>query len=170
MNHLWMLTIFFSPFPPFLGCFATWCPCIVYSRNRQHLRSLQYQGITLPSGTETNDAQCCMYCGLLLVGYGWVLQVGPGMIDKIRPKILIRFRWRRFALARKSASAMAFVAARWAIALSLGAATLVLSCRSAGRLNWKRETLTERGITASIWGFHAGCYKNDIFNTLALIV
>ena len=101
----------FLLFPP-SGCFAAWCPCIVYSRNRQRLRSLQYQGIPLPSGTEANDAQCCIYCGLLLVGYGWVLQVGPGIIDKIWPKILIRFRRRRFALARKSVSAMAFVAAR----------------------------------------------------------
>lgn len=53
----------------------------------QRLRSLQYQGIPLPSGTETNDAYCCMYCGLALVGYGWVLQVRPMMTDKIWPKI-----------------------------------------------------------------------------------
>jgi len=71
-----------------LCCFAAWCPCIVYSRNRQRLRSLQYQGIPLPSGTETNDAQCCIYCGLLIAGYGWVLQIRTR--EEIRERYGIR--------------------------------------------------------------------------------
>jgi hypothetical protein len=67
-----------DPFPPpslLLGCFAAWCPCIVYSRNRQHFRSLQTQGTVLPAGNEQMDDQCCIYCGLVVVGYAWVLQV-----------------------------------------------------------------------------------------------
>src|SRR5579863_8005508 len=70
------------------GCFAAWCPCIVYSRNRQHLRSLQTQGTVLPAGTEQMDDQCCIYCGLVVVGYGWVLQVRLAMVRSIRTKVL----------------------------------------------------------------------------------
>jgi len=58
-----------------LCCFAAWCPCIVWSRNRQRLRSLQYQGVALPAGSERTDEHCCMYCGLAAAGYGWVLQI-----------------------------------------------------------------------------------------------
>src|SRR6266851_5469331 len=60
------------------GCFATWCPCMAYSGNRQHLRSLQIEGTPLPPGSERMiDAYCCVYSGLFVVLHGWTLQVRP---------------------------------------------------------------------------------------------
>jgi len=58
-------------------CFVTWCPCMIYSRNRQHLRSLQIEGTPLPAGNErTIDANCCIYSGLRVVSLHWTLQIG----------------------------------------------------------------------------------------------
>jgi hypothetical protein len=74
--------LFYPPLSPFIaGCFAACCPCMAFSRNRQHLRSLQYQGTVLEAGGEENDAHCCMYCGLVITGYQWVLQVGFVYVD-----------------------------------------------------------------------------------------
>jgi len=72
-----------------LCCFATWCPCMVYSRNRQHLRNLQIEGIPLPPGNERMiDAYCCIYSGLLVLLYGSTLQIGT------RREIRARYRIR----------------------------------------------------------------------------
>jgi Cys-rich protein (TIGR01571 family) len=71
-----------SPFVA--GCFSTCCPCIVYSRNRQHLRSLQYQGTPLPAGSEKKDEHCCIYCGLVITSYQWILQVRSDCTDHMR--------------------------------------------------------------------------------------
>jgi Cys-rich protein (TIGR01571 family) len=84
-----------SSFPE--GCLAAWCPCIVYSRNRQHLRSLQYQGTPLPADRERNDDQCCIYGGLEITGYSWVMQVRSEDIDDMRLRLIrvsdqIRYR------------------------------------------------------------------------------
>ncbi len=50
-----------------------------YSRNRQHLRSLQIEGTPLPAGNErTIDVNCCIYSGLRVVYLNWILQVRPG--------------------------------------------------------------------------------------------
>jgi hypothetical protein len=72
--------LFFPPLSSFLaGCFVTWCPCMIYSRNMQHLRSLQIEGTPLPPGNErTIDANCCIYSGLRVVLLHWTLQVRPG--------------------------------------------------------------------------------------------
>src|ERR1700743_764772 len=58
-----------------VGCWSLWCPCVVYSYNRQRLLSLQNQGTPLPRGSESLDTSCCLYFGLVLFGFGWVLQV-----------------------------------------------------------------------------------------------
>jgi hypothetical protein len=60
------------------GCLATWCPCMAYSRNRQHLRSLQIEGTPLPPSSERMiDAYCCIYSGLFVVLQHWTVQVRP---------------------------------------------------------------------------------------------
>ncbi|KAH9957326.1 PLAC8 family-domain-containing protein [Russula dissimulans] len=58
-----------------LCCWAAWCPCVVYSKNKQRLRHLRYQGTSLPGGGEPCDDHCYIHGGLTLLGYGWVLQV-----------------------------------------------------------------------------------------------
>jgi hypothetical protein len=135
-------------FPPSLvGCFATWCPCYVYSGNKQHLRSLQTQGAVLPAGGEKTDDQCCIYCGLVVLGYAWVLQVTCCHGRLMRTRVLnAKYARPRFALVKKSASAMVSVAVASATALSLGAATPVLSPRSAGKSSWKSRISSD--------GFH----------------
>ena len=61
-----------------VGCWSLWCPCVVYSYNRQRLQSLQNQGTPLPRGSESLDTYCCIYCGLDCIGFSWILQVCLG--------------------------------------------------------------------------------------------
>jgi hypothetical protein len=74
-----MADLYILPIAHFLhipiGCFATWCPCFVFTHNKQHLRSLQTSGTPLPPGTEETDAECCIYCGLTYCHVAWILQV-----------------------------------------------------------------------------------------------
>jgi len=56
-------------------CWSLWCPCVVYSHNKQRLHSLQTQGTPLPRGSESLDAHCCIYGSLDCIGFGWILQV-----------------------------------------------------------------------------------------------
>ncbi|KAI9457431.1 PLAC8 family-domain-containing protein [Russula earlei] len=59
-----------------LCCWAVCCPCVVYSKNRQRLRSLQHQGAPLPGGGERYDDYCFIYgCLTVVTGYGWVLHI-----------------------------------------------------------------------------------------------
>jgi len=71
-----------------LCCFATWCPCFVYTHNKQHLRSLQANNAPLPPGTEQTDADCCIYCGLTYCSLSWILQLGPR--EDIRLRYAVR--------------------------------------------------------------------------------
>lgn len=71
-----------------IGCFATWCPCFVFTHNKQHLRSLQTSNAPLPPGTEQTDAECCIYAGLTYCSVSWILQVCLWWLVKTR-KILI---------------------------------------------------------------------------------
>ena len=52
---------------------SMWCPCVVYSTNRQRLRHLENQGTPLVGGGETFDGHCCIYA--VLGGYSWIMQV-----------------------------------------------------------------------------------------------
>jgi len=56
-------------------CWSLWCPCVVYSYNRQRLRSLQNQGTPLPRGSESLDTYCCIYSALDCTGFSWILQI-----------------------------------------------------------------------------------------------
>ncbi|KAH9052688.1 hypothetical protein EDB87DRAFT_1656266 [Lactarius vividus] len=57
------------------GCWATWCPCVVYSKNKQRFQHLQIRGTPLPSGGERFNDTCCIYGCLIPTGYAWVLNV-----------------------------------------------------------------------------------------------
>ncbi|KAH9993551.1 PLAC8-domain-containing protein [Russula vinacea] len=56
-----------------LYCQAVWCPCVVYSKNRQRMRHLQQHGAPLPGGGETFDKQCCIYAALIIPCYAWLM-------------------------------------------------------------------------------------------------
>ncbi|KAH9046620.1 PLAC8 family-domain-containing protein, partial [Lactarius hengduanensis] len=57
-------------------CWAMWCPCVVYSKNKRRLLYLQNRGIPLPGGGQRFNDDCCIYGCLLIPGYAWVLQIG----------------------------------------------------------------------------------------------
>ncbi|KAI9450099.1 PLAC8-domain-containing protein [Lactarius psammicola] len=59
-----------------LCCWAAWCPCVVYSKNKQRLQRLQNRGTPLPGGGERYTADCGIHGLLRIVGYEWVLQIG----------------------------------------------------------------------------------------------
>ena len=100
------------------------------------MHSLQAQGTRLVGDGDTCDSNCLIYC--VLGNCSWVLQVRwdvhmmRGCSELLMPG---RFR---FLLAKKFASAMAFVGLRLAIALRRGAAVRVLSRRNAGKSSWRR--------------------------------
>jgi hypothetical protein len=125
------------------GCFAALCPCVVHSRNRQHLRSLQYQGTPLPAAEEKLDEHCCIYGALVITGYQWLLNVRPEDVDSMRFRLIPGVC--SFALAKKSVSAMVFVAARIRTASPRGAAVVVRSHRSTGKSSWRRGISSEGG-------------------------
>ncbi len=58
-----------------VGCWAWCCPCVVYSKSKQRLHSLQTQGTPLPNGGETFDSNCCIYGWLAINGDTWIMQV-----------------------------------------------------------------------------------------------
>lgn len=122
-----------------VGCMSIWCPCIVYSKNKQRLRNLKTHGTPLPGGGDTCDGDCCLYCGLGLFGLGWVLQVcsDVDMMHTVHGP-LICWPLHRLALVAMFAIAMAFVGAHLATAAARGAAVRVLSHRNTVRLSWKR--------------------------------
>src|SRR6266850_5502987 len=151
------------PPPPALflaGCFTILCPCIAYSRNMQHLRSLQYQGTPLLAANEMMDTHCCIYCVLVSTGYPWILQVRPEDVDYMRFRLIPGVC--RFALAKKFASAMVFVAARVRTASPHAAAAAVLSHKSTGKLCWRREISSEGG--------HECCFAHCSKNTPPQVV
>jgi len=71
-----------------LCCMSVWCPCVVYSKNKQRLHSLQTQGTPLAGGGETYDSNCCIYGGLDFTGYSWIMQLRTR--EEIRERYNIR--------------------------------------------------------------------------------
>jgi hypothetical protein len=63
--------------PVFLaGCWAAWCPCVVYSKNKQRLEHLRNRGTPLPGGGERLTDHTYIHGILTAIGgHGWILQV-----------------------------------------------------------------------------------------------
>ena len=57
------------------GCCAVWCPCVVFSKNRQRLHHLQNRGTPLVGEGESVDGDCAVYACLTIPNCAWVLQV-----------------------------------------------------------------------------------------------
>jgi len=88
---------------------------------------------------------------------------GMSLVARKTRKVLIRTWWSSLALARTSASAMLFVATRLLIVSSPRSAALVLSRRSAGNWNWKREVSGNERATTSIWDCFFFQYLKTIY-------
>lgn len=58
-----------------LCCWAVWCPCVVYSKTKQRVHSLQYEGRPLPGGGTTYNDHCFIYSALVFVGHPWLVHV-----------------------------------------------------------------------------------------------
>ncbi|KAH9969284.1 PLAC8 family-domain-containing protein [Lactifluus volemus] len=58
-----------------LCCWAAFCGCVVYGKNRQRLHHLQREGAALPGGGERYADHCMIYGLLAPCHHGWVLQV-----------------------------------------------------------------------------------------------
>ncbi|KAH9969283.1 PLAC8 family-domain-containing protein [Lactifluus volemus] len=58
-----------------LCCLAVWCPCVVFSKTKQRLDSLHYQGTPLQDSGETFTVGCYFYGLLCPCCQGWGLQV-----------------------------------------------------------------------------------------------
>ncbi|KAI9438045.1 PLAC8 family-domain-containing protein [Lactarius indigo] len=71
-----------------LCCFAAWCPCVVYAKNKQRLHHLQRRDTPLPGGGDGVDTDCCLYCCLTVPGFAWIVQTG-GRSD-VRARYSIR--------------------------------------------------------------------------------
>ncbi|KAI9459155.1 PLAC8 family-domain-containing protein [Lactarius psammicola] len=59
-----------------LCCLATWCPGVVFGRNKQRLRHLQSQGRPLPGGGTYVNGDCAIYCCLAAPRFAWILGIG----------------------------------------------------------------------------------------------
>ncbi|KAF8467958.1 PLAC8-domain-containing protein [Russula ochroleuca] len=71
-----------------LCCWATWCPCVVYGKNRQRLRSLRKQGTPLPGGGVRYDRHCCIFGALEITGYNLGMQIHTR--EQVRERYSIR--------------------------------------------------------------------------------
>ncbi|KAN0136840.1 PLAC8 family domain containing protein [Lactarius tabidus] len=57
-------------------CLATWCPGVVFGRNKQRIRHLQSQGTPLPGGGTNVNGDCAIYCFLAPLRLSWILGIG----------------------------------------------------------------------------------------------
>jgi hypothetical protein len=57
------------------GCYASFCPCVVYSQNNQRLRQLWTHGTPLPGGGDRYTVGCSIYALLALNGHAFILLV-----------------------------------------------------------------------------------------------
>jgi len=57
-------------------CLATFCPGVVYGRNKQRFRHLQSQGTSLPDGGTYVNGDCAIYCCLAPLRLSWILGIG----------------------------------------------------------------------------------------------
>ncbi|KAF8490361.1 PLAC8 family-domain-containing protein [Russula emetica] len=71
-----------------LCCCAYWCPCVVFSKTRQRMRSMQYEGRVLEGGGDKCTNHCLIYFATMFTGHSWCLQLQPRV--EIRERYAIR--------------------------------------------------------------------------------
>jgi len=123
----------------FLGCWATFCPCVVYGQNRQRLRHLHRHNAPLAGGGDTFSQDCRIYCCMAVPCFYWVFQVCriSGQAPLRRPPSF--YEALRWEAGRTSATAMRFVGRALTIASHRYVVAHVRSRRRAGSLSWRRR-------------------------------
>jgi len=58
-----------------LCCYSSFCPCVVYSKNKQRLHQLQTHGTPLPGGGDRYTADCSFFACLALTGNAFILMI-----------------------------------------------------------------------------------------------
>lgn len=58
-----------------LCCWATWCPCVVYGKNKQRLRNLRQYGVPMAGGGDRFNEHCVVHGVLMNTGYAWFLHI-----------------------------------------------------------------------------------------------
>ncbi|KAH9171087.1 PLAC8 family-domain-containing protein [Lactarius sanguifluus] len=71
------------------SCLATWCPGVVFGRNKQRLRHLQSQGTPLLGRGTYINGDCAVYCCLAGPRLSWI-DVQIGERTDIRARYSIR--------------------------------------------------------------------------------
>ena len=123
------------------GCWATFCPCVVYGQNRQRLISLHRHDAPLQGGVERCNHDCRLYCCMSVPCFFWVFQVcaNDGRVrSALNPAAL---RWGVgliFGIAMTSVErASKIFSTRYVVARAR-------SRRKAGRLSWRRRVSPSR--------------------------
>ena len=131
------------------GLWATFCPCVIYGQNRQRLRHLQRQNVPLPGGGDRINHDCRVYCCMAVPCFYWVFQVCWGWPPDSTCGSLLRspLRW---AVARTSATAIAFAERAMRIASALCFVPRVRLRRSAGSLSWRRG-VSRKAFLRTCW-------------------
>ena len=125
----------FPMLTPYLGLWATFCPCVIYGQNKQRLRHLQKRGRPLPGGGDAFSPQCRVYCCMAVPCFNWAFQV-CGDSDQIN--VDPSYAALRWAVAQTSAIAMTFAEGAWKIASPPCFVARVRSHRNAGSSSWRR--------------------------------
>jgi hypothetical protein len=156
-----------SPPPPFhlrTGCVSSWCPCIVFSKNKQRLQSLQQHGTPLPGDADTFDGYCCIYG--LLGGNGWILQVGCRDVDKMPICYMCMFTLRPDSTSCRTPPALWH---SWGRGFGLFLRhVLPLLCAHAGTSGNRIGGEQSPCLIAGVMGTGSGCSKKHIFSYIPL--
>ena len=83
-----LLFLFFFETPFFSGCWATFCPCIVYGQNKQRLRHLHHRHRPLAGGGDNFNQHCRAYCCMAVPCFYWVFQVCRNGLDSKQVPVL----------------------------------------------------------------------------------
>jgi hypothetical protein len=75
MNHVLYADQFLPSSLSTAVCCAWCCPCVVFSKTRQRMRSMQYHGRPLAGGGNKCSNHCLIYFATMFTGHSWCLQV-----------------------------------------------------------------------------------------------